>query len=226
MKSRITKLAGVAAAAVLTLAAAPPHWSNRVVPSEHGHLVGNPAATVKLIGWASYTCPHCAHFTVEGEAALALGYLPNGKVNYEIRPFIRNIVDVSATLLANCGDPKKFRANHDLLMKNQATWLGKAQTVSAAQQQRWGTGTFAERMRAIASDLDLYALMAKNNYERPELDRCLADEAKAKKIAEQSRTDATAFKIQGTPSFALNGKLLDATHDWKALEPHLKTALK
>ena len=33
------------------------------------------------------------------------------------------------------------------------------------------------------------------------------------------------FSIPGTPSFVINGKLLDATASWDALEPKIKEAL-
>ena len=36
-----------------------------------GHRIGNPAAKVKLTEYISYTCPHCAAFTREGEGPSA-----------------------------------------------------------------------------------------------------------------------------------------------------------
>lgn len=225
MKSIFAKVA-VAFSALALLGAAPaPHWVNHLETTEHGHRFGNPEAPVKLVEWASYTCPHCAHFAMEGDAAHDLAYLPTGKVSFEIRPFARNIVDIAASLLAQCGDPSRFKVNHALLMHNQSTWLGKAQQLNAEQQQRWGSGPFAARMRAIAGDLDLYELMANNNYTVAELDRCLADEPAAKKIAEQTSADAATYGIKGTPSFAINGKLVEDAYGWEALWPALDAAL-
>jgi len=226
MRSIFAKFAVAASALALVGASPSPGWVNHLETTEHGHRFGNPQAQVKLIEWASYTCPHCAHFAMEGDAALDLAYLPTGKVSFEIRPFARNIVDITASLMAQCGDTSKFKINHELLMRNQATWLGKAQHLSPAQQQRWGAGAFAERMRAIADDLDLYELMARNNYSVAELDRCIADEAAGKKIAQQTQADAAAFGIQGTPSFAINGVLVEDAYSWDALWPKLDAALK
>ena len=221
MKSKFVK--AICAALGLAIATATP--ANETTPTEAGLLVGKATAQHKLIGWASYTCPHCAQFAAEGEPALALAYLPTGKLNYEIRPFIRNIVDITASLAVSCGDPSKYLSNHSLMMGNQEVWMKKAQQASPAQTQRWGNGSFPERMRAIAGDLDFYELMARNGYRQTDLDKCLADEAKATKIAERSRADAIAFDIKGTPSFALDGKLLDGAHSWAVVEERLNAAL-
>jgi hypothetical protein len=37
--------------------------------------------------------------------------------------------------------------------------------------------------------------------------------------------DAERYGITGTPSFVLDGELLEGTHDWSALEPQLADAL-
>ena len=226
MKSPLVKAsAAILGAILLGGSSQPATWAGQTDRTENGHRVGNPDGSVQLIGWASYTCPHCAHFTHDGDPVLALAYLPTGQVSYEIRAFVRNPVDLSATLLAFCGEPAKFMPNHELLMRNQAVWLGKAQTASEVQVQRWNTGTLPSRMRAIATDLDLYELIERNGYDRPTLDRCLADEALAVKLANATRADAEAFGIEGTPSFALNGTLLDHVHGWGQLQPHLDAAL-
>jgi len=225
MTSPIAKAALAIFATLLVATTQPQNWAGHTERTESGHRVGNPDGSVHLIGWASYTCPHCAHFTHDGDGALALAYLPTGNVSYEIRAFIRNPVDLSATLLAFCGEPAKFLPNHELLMRNQATWLGKAQQASQAQVQRWSTGTLTSRMRAIAGDLDLYELIERNGYDRPQLDRCLADEALAMQLANATQADSESFGIRGTPSFAINGTLQDRVHSWADLQPRLDAAL-
>ncbi len=67
--------------------------------------------------------------------------------------------------------------------------------------------------------------MAVNGYERTELDRCLADEALARKLANSTQADVQAFGIQGTPSFAINGTLVKDVHGWSALQPPLDAAM-
>ena len=195
-----------------------------VVELGGAHTVGNPDAEFTLTEYVSYTCPHCAHFVHDGDAALKLAYIPSGKVRVEYQAFLRNPVDVAASLLARCGDPARFLNNHDLLMRRQPEWLAKAQKASEGQTQRWSTGPIPDRMRAIASDLDFYELMATNGYERPEVDRCLADEAAIQVLIAQTHA-AVEDGVQGTPSFALNGDLLENAHSWEAIQPHLDEAI-
>ena len=99
----------LAAAALLLSGAAPKTvgWNTTVaLTAAGGHLIGNPAAPVKLVEYVSYTCPHCAHFESESEAALQLSFIKGGKGSVEIRSFLRNPIDVAASLLVECGAPK------------------------------------------------------------------------------------------------------------------------
>ena len=42
---------------------APRNWNQTITLTPQGtHLLGNPAAKVRLTQFISYTCPHCAHF--------------------------------------------------------------------------------------------------------------------------------------------------------------------
>ena len=40
-------------------------------PEGH-HVLGNPAAKLRLIEFVSYTCPHCSHFETESEGQLKI----------------------------------------------------------------------------------------------------------------------------------------------------------
>ncbi|WP_341711965.1 thioredoxin domain-containing protein [Erythrobacter sp.] len=201
------------------------NWIATVTETEGGHLLGNPDAPVKLIEFMSYTCSHCADFAREGDGALKLFYIPTGRMNYEIRHLIRDPVDLTAALLTQCGDPKKFALNHEAFTSRYPQWIEKARQTTQAQQSRWQFGTLAARFQAIASDLGFYEIMESRGYSRIEAEKCLADEGKAQEIASTSRADVTKYGLQGTPSFVLDGKLLDGTHAWEVLRPQLDEAL-
>jgi predicted DsbA family dithiol-disulfide isomerase len=63
--------------------------------------------------------------------------------------------------------------------------------------------------------------MEVRGYGRPELDRCLSDEAAARRFAEQSQRDWDRPGIDATPSFSINGIVMPGTHTWSALERQL-----
>jgi protein-disulfide isomerase len=196
-------------------------WQNTVKRTERGHLIGNPEAETTLVEFISYTCPHCADFAARGEPALDLVLLAPGTLTVEVRPVIRNGLDLAVTLLANCGDPAQFKVRHRTLILAQADWLGKAIAAPKSQQAIWQRGDRAGRQNA-ASALGLTAMLATRGQSKAELDACIADDAAAKKLLANDEADATEFGVNSTPSFAMDGKLLADVHNWEGLYPVLR----
>lgn len=207
--------------APLPAAAAKPAPVLIVANGKGSHTVGRAAAPVKLVEYVSYTCPHCAEFEKAGADTILLLVIRPGKATFEYRPVLRNILDVAATLLVNCGPVARFQGNHAMVLRNQPKWLIQP---TEAQLQRWQAGDMPARLRAIASDTGLYDLFEGRGYSRTELDRCLADQKQVEAIAEENNA-AFATGLQGTPSFFINGQLQDA-HSWEALKPALEAAVK
>jgi protein-disulfide isomerase len=222
---RFARQLAVAAAALMALVAPAPaqdrNWNTTFAATEAGHRVGNPAAATSLVMFVSYTCPHCAEFERQSEAALRAGYIRGGKVSVEMRHFIRNPVDLAAALVVECGPPDRFFARHRAMIGAQDRWMARATAASPAQQQRWSTGAVGARMRAIAADLDFHELMEPHGLTTAQIDRCLSDEARARAIATTSQDQGRRFAITGTPSFLLNGRLLEGVHSWSGLQPEL-----
>ncbi|MEP2736877.1 MAG: thioredoxin domain-containing protein [Erythrobacter sp.] len=196
-------------------------WNSVVTRKDGGHIFGNPNAAAKLKEYVSYTCPHCANFADQGDPALKLIYIPSGKVSVEVRHVIRDPIDWTAAVLAHCGEPEKFALNHAAIMSGQKDWLKIAQEATPGQQQRWGNPNRTAARKAIASDLGFEKIMERRGYSRIEIAKCLADEEAAVKLVMQSMEEAKEMNVSGTPSFALNGKLLEGTHSWPVLQQNL-----
>ncbi len=215
--------------AMAKTAATPAHtvnWNGKVTrTADDSYILGNPAAPVHLVAYISYTCPHCAEFEAEAFAPLGLGMIGPGKGSYEVRPFLRNGLDVVASLLAECGPPSKFFGNTQVLLAKQREWLEPMGKLTQAQKGRWEAKDFGTKMRAIAADLGLYAIMEARGYGRVELDRCLADKALADRIAKHTQDASDKEFVNGTPSFLIDGVPLAATYDWAALKPQLDARL-
>lgn len=218
IKAALTGL--FACAASLTLAASN-NWATHVVRKNGAHTIGKPEAEQTLTEFVSYTCSHCGEFARVGDEALKLALIGPGKMKLEIRHIVRDPIDLTAALLTWCGEPEKFPRNHAAFMFAQPDFLGKAGSTTAAQRQRWTSGPLPTRFRAIASDLDFYELMERRGYSRPAVDQCLANETLARSMANRSQADGAEFNIPGTPSFALDGEMLQGVHSWPTLERRL-----
>lgn len=202
----------------------PGNWQTTIARTERGHLIGNPDADTQLTEFVSYTCGHCASFTANGEPALELGGIAPGEIALEVRPVIRNALDLTVSLLAQCGDPAGFKDRHRTLMLSQGEWLGKVRSAPQTQQAIWARGDKASRMNA-ANALGLTQMLADRGASLAALDACMMDDAAAKALIDNGRADYADYAIPGTPSFALDGKLLDQVHSWEALEPVLSARL-
>ena len=203
------------------------NWANTISYLPSGAFIrGNPAARVKLVEYISYTCPHCAEFNAEASPAMASAYIASGKVQVEVRPFFRNMFDVTASLLAHCGPADRFKGNHDALLAQQKQWLTPAESPSNEQIQRWSDPDFAKRMKAVADDLGLTRLMLGRGYSADQINACLADKPLAQKLADLTQQGVTVHKVEGTPSFLINNALQTGVFSWPALRPKIDQALR
>ncbi|MGB3738400.1 MAG: thioredoxin domain-containing protein [Pontixanthobacter sp.] len=211
---------GLSVAALITMGNTG-NWTTSVDVTPRAHTVGNPDAETTLKEFVSYTCPHCATFAIEGEAPLQLAYIGSGRLKLEMHSIIRNVVDLTATLMIQCGAPEKYLQNHTLFMLKQPEWLAVAQQSTAAQQALW-TGPDRQRARqSMAKAFGFYDIMKTRGYDRPQLDRCLSDQTRADALVANTQADYADYGIRGTPSFVLDGELLDNVHNWSALETAL-----
>jgi protein-disulfide isomerase len=221
------KLAIAAVVAIAATAATRPNWNNTVADTAEGwHRLGNPAAKIRLIEFVSYTCPHCSHFETEGGDAIKVAYVAPGTASLEVHHVVRDPIDLTAALLANCGPKEKFFLNHTAILRQQPKWLPPLAKRSDASTVRWRSGPMADRFKAIASDAGFYALMQSRGYTRQQVDACLADTAKAESIIARSNASNQKYGIKSTPSFAINGETLADVHDWDKLKPVLAERAK
>jgi len=206
------------------VAAAPVDYSKTMVATpEGGFRVGNPAAKVRLVEYASTTCPHCREFHITSHAALLKNYIAGGRVSYEIRNLVLNGPDLAATTLARCQGPKSFFRTIDVLYRQQPVWTAPFTTIPDAETARIGALPEDQQLAAIAVAGKLDKFAAANGMPRAVFDKCLADKAVASQI---DALIARAGKegVQGTPTFFINGKRIDV-NVWSGVEPQLRAAL-
>lgn len=198
---------------------------SRVTPGVGGSvIIGNPAAPVRITEWASYTCPHCAHFAEEGDGALKRTYLPGGRVNFEVRHLVRDPVDFAMAVAAHCGNISGFMARHEALMAAQPAIIARVQALPQARMDAWREGAPPARLRRVADDAGVTALLRARGTTAAQIDQCYADEAMQRRLIEMTNA-ASALGVNGTPSFAINGSLLADVYSWDVLRPRIDAAL-
>lgn len=190
-----------------------------------GFLMGNPDAAVKIVEFASMTCPHCAEFEKAGVPALVDQYVKSGKVSFELRNFVRDPFDITTTLIARCNGASSFFPLTHALFKDQDKWIAKIQEAPQNQLQSVTALGPDRQFLEIAKLAGLQQWAAMRGVPTAKSTQCLTDRETVNRLV-QMNADATGeYDIPGTPSFLLNGKLLDNTASWPALEPKIKEAL-
>lgn len=211
-------------------AVAPPKggdWTQIVTATPAGGFqMGNPNAAVKLVEFGSMTCPHCAAFDEEGVPTLIDKYVKSGRVAFEFRNYVRDPYDLTASLIARCNGAKSFFPLTRALFTDQKNWVAKLQTIPPQQQQAM-TGLGPDRQFVeIAKAAGFQQWAAMRGLPSAKSSTCLADQAEINKLV-QMTSDATSEypEFPGTPTFVINGKMVEKAAAWEQLEPKLRDAL-
>jgi protein-disulfide isomerase len=207
-------------------AAAARDWTTSVVATpEGGYRVGNPAAPVKLIEYASLTCGTCARFARDGKPKLMAGPVKSGRVSYELRNYVRDPADVTAALLSRCGGAARYFPLTDAILLNQERWVKALTALPQAQMTELNGLPTAQRFGRIATLSGLDALAVRGGVPAARAKQCLADPKALAQLVELNRVAQTQYQLQGTPTFLINGVKANA-HDWAGLEPLLAKAVR
>lgn len=211
-------------AALLLTAAAPRRpldWTTVARPTPAGYLIGNPNARVKLVEYASYTCPHCAAFANESAAELKDRMIRGGTASLEFRHFIFNPLDLGVVVLARCTGPRRFAATTAFIYKTQDDWLARGEQFAQTNAARLALYPPLGRMRALVDGSGLTAAIVARGLSPTAVDACFADEAAVDRLT--AMMDKLPAGVTGTPTFFLNGR--PARGPWATLAPQLRAAL-
>lgn len=210
----------LALAALLTISAAPADWSSSVTARPDGSFViGNPAARVKLVEWASYTCSHCADFAEQSRAGLDGGLVRSGSTSLEVRHLIRDPLDFTAVVVARCGGARGFAQRHHAVFAAQTRWTQQGAAFLQANGAQLGQVARPVAFRRIADGAGLTAIGRANGLSPAQLNACFAPAA----LDKVSKLGDPPAGVTSTPSFFINGQLVSGV-DWAGLEPRLRAA--
>ncbi|HEY6918445.1 MAG TPA: DsbA family protein [Tabrizicola sp.] len=147
--------------------------------------IGSPDAKVKLVEYASFTCPHCAHFHETVYPQLKTDYIDTGKVHFTLREVYFDRYGLWAALVARCGGDMKYFGIHDMLFSKQKEWAASEDPAQVV-----------ENLKTIGRAAGL---------EDAAMDACLNDTANAEALIKQFQTNFEADGVEGTPTIFVNG---------------------
>lgn len=200
-------------------------WISTVTKTaEGGFLIGNPDAKVKLVEYLSLTCPHCAEFGQTAFTPLRDKYIQKGTVSLEIRNYVRDPIDVTASLIARCNGTGPFLPLTEQLFAYQAAMFDRAGKLTQADQQRISALPQEQQFGALAPLVGLDEFARQHGINDAKLKTCLGDKAALDELVAIQKKANDQLKILGTPTFFINDKMLDATGTWEQLEPQLVAA--
>jgi protein-disulfide isomerase len=163
-----------------------------VLPTDH--VLGDPKAPITLIEYASFTCPHCAHFHTQILPELKKKWIDTGKVKLIYRDFPLDQVAAKAAQIAECAPNDRYFGVIDLIFRGQPQW--------AASQ---------DPIAELAKPLRI-AGMGEN-----EIKACLANEAKANEVVADAQGGQT-LGVNSTPSLFIDGQLYKGARSVEELD--------
>jgi protein-disulfide isomerase len=195
----------IALAAAAT-AALTPALAQEATPAEApgDFSLGSPDAPVKIVEYASFTCPHCASFHANVFKSLKTEYIDTGKVHFTLREVYFDRYGLWAAMVARCGGEMRYFGIHDMLFDKQAEWAILQDPAQAAD---------ALKAIGLSAGLDQTAL-----------DACLNDQAKAEAMIAQFEKNMAADGVQGTPTIFINGEK-HANMAWEDLKALIEAEL-
>lgn len=215
-----------ASAQTATSAKVSGNWLSTIKPTaDGGFVMGNPNAKVSLMEYGSLACSHCAHFHAEGITPLKQKYIATGKVRYEFRNFILNGPDFAVSLIARCQGASRFFPLADAFFTRQSQWIEPFTKISDAQGKALSALPPEKQIQGLAVAGGLESFTRKLGIPKATFDKCLTDQGKIAELAGMRKVAIEKFKVEGTPTFYLNGKKLDKVATWPDVEKALKAAL-
>jgi protein-disulfide isomerase len=200
-------------------------WTQTVSETaEGGYLMGNPDAPVKLLEYASISCPHCAEFAETGTEPLVSNYVRSGQVSWEYRPYMIFPTDPGIFALLRCQGATPFFRLIEQLYATQSEWLGRVQGLPPEQVQQVQSLPPTARARALVQAAGLDQFFRQRGMPEGRINSCLADTAVIERLADITARAQNEAGVPGTPNFWVNGEQTDAD-SWPEVEQRLRAAI-
>jgi protein-disulfide isomerase len=164
----------------------------QVQPTDH--VLGDPKAPITLIEYASFTCPHCAHFGVVVLPELKKRWVDTGKVKLIYRDFPLDQTALKVAQIAECAGNDKYYGVIDVIFSTQ---------------QRWATSS--DPIAELGKSLRIAGMGD------AEIKACLANDAVQTAVLTEYRGGET-LGVSSTPTLFINGEMYKGARSVEELD--------
>ena len=172
--------------------------------TENDFIIGNDNAPITIIEYASMSCSHCANFHNNTLPDLKKEYIDTGKVKFVFRDFPYNYPALLGSMVMRC-IPSEVRYDYmNALYKLQNKWVVRENAITHQE---------------------LYKIMQSGGMNKENFDACLNNVDLENRILEEVIAAQSEFNIRSTPSFLINGDLLEGDKSIKVFRQILDKIL-
>tara|TARA_Y100000590_G_scaffold404206_1_gene491526 strand:- start:27 stop:641 length:615 start_codon:yes stop_codon:yes gene_type:complete len=161
---------------------------------EDDFIIGESDAPITIIEYASMSCSHCASFHNNTLETIKSEYIDTGKVKFVFRDFPYNYPALLGSMVMQC-TPKDIRYEYmNALYKLQKKWVVRENAVTRKE---------------------LYKIMQVGGMSKEDFDACLNNKDVENKLLQRIIAAQNEFNIKSTPSFLINGNLIEGNKSIK-----------
>ena len=151
-------------------------------------FIGNEDAPVTIIEYASLSCSHCADFHINKLPTLIEEYVNSGKVKIVFRHFPFNYPALLGSMVLHCV-PNDVRFDYtEALYFLQKKWVVKENKKTKQE---------------------LFKIMQSGGMTKDKFDECISNTEIENSIIQKLVAVQNEYEINSTPSFLINGQLLE-----------------
>ena len=162
--------------------------------TEDDFFIGNKNAPVTIIEYASLSCSHCADFHNNTLEDLIKEYVDTGKARIVFRDFPFNYPALLGSMVLRC-IPEDVRYDYmNALFQLQPKWVVRENAKSTQE---------------------LYKIMQSGGMTKEEFETCTNNVELENTILQALIAAQNEFNIQSTPSFLINGNLVEGNKSIK-----------
>jgi len=161
--------------------------------TKNDFIIGDKNAPVTIIEYASMSCSHCANFHTNTLPDLKKEYIDSGKVRMVFRDYPFNYPALMGSMMMRC-IPQNVRYDYmNALYQLQPTWVNRESSTTKKE---------------------LYKIMQSGGMTKDDFEACYRNLDIENEILEGVMA-AQKFNVRSTPSFIVNGNLVEGNKNIK-----------